>query len=680
MSDRRQHNSTKHGKLWLILCFAALMVSTMFVAQGRAQISEQRTVVPVIPDADRYQSDRVFLERADRLLSLPNTDYQVVVGNVEFRKGDMFMYCDSAHFYDQINSLNAYGNVRMEQGDTLFVYGDELCYTDSTELAVLYADPGKKVRLINRDVELRTDVFNYDMGIELGYYEVGGELIDGRNRLISVYGEYAPNTKEANFRDQVRLTSLSEGDTLRILTEALYYNTDTHVAEMTEESTVINADGIIYTDNGRYNTETSVADLYDRSLVVTRSGKTLTGDTLFYDRTAGYGEAFGRMELNDTVQRSMLKGNYGYYNELLDSAFVTGMALAIDYSGPDTLTLHGDTIRAFRVIKLDSITRKQQPTVEIIEEADVETVDTIIPEPAAVDPVVTYPAADITAAATDSAAIAIPSETEIAEIVAVDSVAAVIESAPGIEVVADTTHFIVAYPHVRFFRNDIQGVCDSMVFVQRDSMLHMHHDPVIWSGERQIFGDLIMVHMNDSTADRINLPNSGFMAEKIEDGYFNQMSGKEMVAYLENGQLRHLDVSGNVLIRFFPMENDSTYNKIAQVESSFLAADFKNAAIERLKLWSETTEVITPLYLAKRSLYFLPGFKWMDWLRPKSADDLFATPADPSIVPPADAEGESAVTADAESIAPAEIQNESADSESTDISHRHDDNTQSGGD
>ena len=477
----------------------------------------------------------------------------------------------------------------------------------------------------------------------------------------------------------MRLTSLSEGDTLRILTEALYYNTHTHVAEMTEESTVINADGIIYTDNGRYNTETSVADLYDRSLVVTRSGKTLTGDTLFYDRNAGYGEAFGRMELNDTVQRSMLQGDYGYYNELLDSAFVTGKALATDYSGPDTLTLHGDTIRAFRVIKLDSITRKPQPAADIIE-AYIETVDSIIPEPAAVDSVIPYPIVDTATAAADSAAIAAPSETEITGIVAVDSMTTVIEPAPEIEIVADTTHFIVAYPHVRFFRNDIQGVCDSMVFVQRDSMLHMHYDPVIWSGERQIFGDLIMVHMNDSTADRINLPNSGFMAEKIEDGYFNQMSGKEMVAYLENGQLRHLDVSGNVLIRFFPMENDSTYNKIAQVESSFLAADFKNAAIERLKLWSETTEVITPLYLAKRSLYFLPGFKWMDWLRPKSADDLFATPADPAAIQAPDTAGETTVTADAESMAPAGIQTESADQESTDISHRHEDNTQSGGD
>lgn len=606
MPSSRQHNNAGHGKLWLLPCFVAFVIVAAIAGQGgNAQISSDRTVVPVIPDADRYQRDKVFLERADRLMSQPNTDYQIVVGNVEFRKGDMFMYCDSAHFYDKTNSFDAYGNVRMEQGDTLFVYGDELNYTDSVELAVLYADAGKKVRLINRDVELRTDVFNYDMGIELGYYEVGGELTDRKNRLTSVYGEYSPGSKEANFRDNVHLTSLSEGDTLNIYTEALYYNTDTHVAEMTQESMVVNADGVIYTDNGRYNTETSVADLYDRSLVVTRSGKTLTGDTLFYDRNAGYGEVFGNMELNDTVQRSMLMGDYGFYNELTDSAFVTGRALAVDYSGPDTLSLHGDTIRAFRVITIDSVAVKRPFLVA----------DSLLAR-------------------------------DIAAVVETADTVSVVEAAmppDSITIVADTTHFIVACPNVRFFRTDIQGICDSMVFVQRDSMLHMHHDPVIWSGDRQIFGDVILVHMNDSTADRVTLPSSGFMAEKIEDGYFNQMSGKEMVAFLENGQLRHLDVSGNVLIRFFPMENDSTYNKIAEVESSFLSADFKDAAIEHMRLWSETTEVITPLYLAKRSMMFLPSFKWMDWLRPLSADDIFATPGQPAApAPPVAADGQSA--------------------------------------
>ena len=168
-------------------------------------------IAPSIPRANRYQRDKVFLERANELRAERGKDYQIVVGDVEFRKGDMYMYCDSAHFFDNPGALQAFGNVRMEQGDTLFVYGDELNNADSTQLAILYADPGKKVRLINKDVTLTTDIFNYDLGIELGYYEVGGVLTDKENRLDSWYGEYSPSTKDALFRENVHLNSLEIG-------------------------------------------------------------------------------------------------------------------------------------------------------------------------------------------------------------------------------------------------------------------------------------------------------------------------------------------------------------------------------------------------------------------------------------------------------------------------------------
>lgn len=512
-------------------------------------------IAPVIPGADRYQRDKVFLERANEMRAEQGKEYQIVVGDVEFRKGDMFMYCDSAHFYDNPGALQAYGNVRMEQGDTLFVYADELHYADSTQLAILYADPGKKVRLINRDVTLTTDVFNYDMGIELGYYEVGGVLTDKENRLDSWYGEYSPSSKDALFRENVHLNSLSENDTLDIYTEEMLYNTQTHIAILDTTSTIISADGTIYTQSGVYNTETSQADLYRRSLVVASNGNTLTGDTLYYDRNLGFGEAFGNIELTDTANKVILNGDYGFYFEIADSALVTGHALAKEYSSPsDTLYMHGDTIRTFLVIT---------------------------PEKALNDSV-TMP--------------------------------------------ADTTHHLIASPHVKFYRTDLQGLCDSMTFVQRDSMMYMNYHPVVWNESKQIFGNVIQVHLRDSTADWARLPDFGFMAEWIDEEFYNQLTGKEMYATFANGSIKHLDVSGNVQAIMLPMENDSTYNKIANIESSFLSADFKNQTIDYLKMWPETPGTMTPLYLAKKSLFYLPQFRWLEPLRPKSPEDVFSIP------------------------------------------------------
>lgn len=507
---------------------------------------------PTIPGANRYQRDRVFLERADELRAEQGFPYQIVVGDVEFRKADMYMYCDSAHFYDNPGSIQAFGNVRMEQGDTLFVYADELDYADSTQLAVLYADPGKKVRLINRDVTLSTDIFNYDMSIELGYYEVGGTLTDRDNRLTSQYGEYSPASKDALFRENVHLNSLSEKDTLDIYTEEMLYNTDTHIAILDTTSTVISGDGTIYTTQGVYNTETSQADLYRRSLVVASDGTTLTGDTLYYDRNLGFGEAFGNIELTDTANKVILNGDYGYFFEVSDSAMVTGRALARKYSSSsDTLYLHADTIRTLLVITPSK----------------------------ALNDSVTLP--------------------------------------------ADTTHHIVAAPHVRFFRTDLQGLCDSMTFVQRDSMMYMNYHPVVWNENKQIFGNIIEVHMNDSTADWARLPDFAFTAEWIDEEFYSQLSGKEMVAKFDKGELRHLDVSGNVMAIFLPQESDSTYNKIANVECSFLEADFKNQTVDRMLFRPESSGTVTPLYLARKNLFYLPAFRWFEPLKPTSPEDVF---------------------------------------------------------
>lgn len=504
-------------------------------------------IKPIIPGANRYQEGKVFLEHADEWRYeeqpdvAPEDQYQVLVGSVVFRKNDMYMYCDSAHFYEQSNSFDAFSNVRMEQGDTLFVYADELDYDGPTEVAVLYADPGKKVRLINRDVKLETDVFNYDMPAEVGYYNVGGVLSDAQNTLSSLEGEYHPDTKDAYFHFDVKLNSLNGSDTLRMFTDSLNYNTGTHIAELVSPTRILNADGEILSSSGTYNTETGLADLYKRSLVITNRGNTLTGDTLFYDRNRGIGEAFGNMILTDSARSSSLHGAYGYYNDFADSAFVTGQALAKEYSRGDTLYMHGDTIFAY----LDK---------------------------------------------------------------------------------TDSTRVMNVYHKVRFYRSDVQGLCDSLSSTERDSILYMFRHPVIWSGERQVFGNVIHVHFNDSAPDWAKLPEFGFVAEHLDEDCFQQMSATQMTTWFNDSTIRHLFAEGNVMLIMFPMEKDSTYNKFAYVESSIMDAWFLDNDIERVLFTPATTAKVTPLYLAKKGSYFLPKFSWYGDLRPTSPEDVFIVP------------------------------------------------------
>ena len=532
-------NAKGHKVLNLTLCLLAVSLLNVIFGNNtwaqRNEISDNKKVVPQVPSANRQQKNKVFLEHADYLVADEkiSTEYQILRGNVIFRKEGVFMYCDSAYFYDSSNSLDAFGNVKMIQGDTLFVYSDVMYYSGTDEIAQLRYN----VKLENKDMTLYTDSLDYDMVANLGYYFEGGRIVDSENELVSIYGQYDPNTKDSEFLFDVELRN--EKYVMR--TDTLHYNTATHIANIVGPTTIVSDSNIIYSQRGWYNTETDKATLYDRSLLVGNNGIKLTGDTLYYDRVAGYGEAFSNMILTDSVHNSILDGDYGFHNERENRSFATIRARAREISEGDTLYLHGDTIRTYML--------------------------------------------------------------------------------------ENSSRVMIAEPNVRFFRFNMQGICDSMTYVQRDSMLYMDRHSIIWSGNRQITGNSIDIHMNDSTVDYALLPDYGFMAELIEDVYFNQLSGKEMKAYFVNQELRQLDVSGNVQLIMYPMEEDSTYNKLVDAESSYMIVLLKpQQEIDKITMWPEVTGNVTPLYLAKKSQYYLAGFAWYDVLRPKSPDDIFIIP------------------------------------------------------
>ena len=551
-NNDRHNLYSGHRRSLILLCLLGILVPSIVFGsqglqrQGQSPLATNDTLAikPTIPSANRHTEGRVFLERADKLLmdEKVSTEYQVLIGNVQFRKGDMFMFCDSAHFYEASSSLNAFGNVRMEQGDTLFVYADELDYNGADELATFYGDDINPVRLINKDVELETYTFYYDIASNIGYYDNEGKITDAENQLTSGYGQYSPDTKDAEFREHVVLNDIEDKD-FRMTTETLLYNTGTHIARIVSPTTIVTDSATVYSSNGIYNTDMGFSELFDRSLIVTEGGSTLTGDTIYYDQKAGFGEAFGTMVLTDSVRQTMLEGNYGCYFEKQDSAFATNRARILEYSKGDTLYMHGDTIRSY-----------------VLHD--------------------------------------------------------------------DSTHVMTAYPRVRFWRVDIQGLCDSLSFMERDSTLYMHRHPIVWNEARQIFGNVIYVHFNDSTVDWAKLPEFGFTAEHVGEEFYNQLSGKEMLATFVDGNMRRLDVSGNVEVVMLPEESDSTINKIVNSESSFLTADFSAGPmqVERIKMWPEVTGTATPLYLAKKSIFYLSNFQWYEALRPKDKDDIFNIP------------------------------------------------------
>lgn len=291
-------------------------------------------------DSEPVDTDYVYLLNADliRFEEYINPDAQRLMGNVVFRHDSMYMYCDSALFYQDKNSFDAYHNVRIEQGDTLFLYGDALFYDGNTRLLRVRDN----VRLENKTMILLTDSLNYDRNTGLGWFFDGGTLLDEESTLISEYGQFDSNTDMAVFMDGVSL----ENPDYTLTSDTLHYNTDTHTAFLTSPTTIINDDNVINTRHGRFNTETNSAVLLDRSVVEQSGGENrMTGDSIVYDKAIGEMEGFGNVVINNYKDKVDVHGEYVYYDQNNDSAVVTGKALLIEYSTGDSLFVHADTFR-----------------------------------------------------------------------------------------------------------------------------------------------------------------------------------------------------------------------------------------------------------------------------------------------------------------------------------------------
>jgi lipopolysaccharide export system protein LptA len=499
-------------------------------------------ITPQIPKANRNQSNKVFLENADILSAneAVSTDYQVLKGNVRFRRGDMYMFCDSAYFYAETSSLDAFGNVRMTQGDTLWVYSDVLHYYGDQGVAELRHN----VRLENRSTTLLTDALDYEINSNVGYYFDGGTIVDNRNNteLSSRFGRYELDTKQAEFSRDVHLVN----DRYEMFTDLLEYNTQSHIAHITTETYIVSDSNTINTTNGWYNTSADDATLYERALITAKDGKTLQGDTVYYNRKRNYGEARGDVVITDPSNKVILDGDYGYHDDNVHYSYVTGRARAREFSQQDTIYLHADTLcTLINYVEKDSVS-------------------------------------------------------------------------------GDSVRVLRAFNQVRFYRSDVQGICDSLQLSEADTIINMYDHAVVWNLERQIFGDEINIHLNDSAADWATLPTGGFMAEHLGEIYYDQLSGKKMKAWFENKELRQLDVDGNVQVIMFPQEDDSTYNKMVNAESSYLRLNLKaKQEVDRIAMWPEVSGRVTPLYLARKMDMYLPQFQWYDALRPKSPDEIY---------------------------------------------------------
>lgn len=269
-----------------------------------------------------------------------------------FRQDNARLFCDSAVFYPDKNIFDAFGNVHINQADTINIYSDFLNYNGNTKIAHLT----NNVKMVDNENVLTTNILDYNMASKVGTYITGGKIVNKDVTLTSKNGYYFSNSRDAYFRYNVVVVtpeSVIKSDTLR-------YNTLTNWTYFYGPTNIKGKDDNLYTENGAYNTKTQYA-YFGKKNLYTMNTKSLKGDSLYYDGIAGYGKAVRNIVFKDTADKTVMYGQLGFYYKKDERTLVTknpyvgmGTADSITVNNklqPDSLWMGADTLETQMVLK-----------------------------------------------------------------------------------------------------------------------------------------------------------------------------------------------------------------------------------------------------------------------------------------------------------------------------------------
>jgi lipopolysaccharide transport protein LptA len=288
------------------------------------------------------KKEKIELIRANELTNGNEEGLAIFRGNVQFKQKATLLFCDSAYFYNSKKNINkqnvidAYGHVRINQGDTIILTGNTMHYDGNTKIAIVKGN----VVLKDRKMTLTTDELTYDMNAKLASYKVGGKIRDENNTVTSQIGIYNTANKTLYFKKDVRVVNIKES--FNLSGDTLEYNTENKIVTFRGPTKIVSQESVLYADHGEYNT-------IDKKVVVPGKPKvesgdyTLTGDHIFYDEDQKIGIVTGNVVMVSTKNNIIINGDIAHYGSKGTSK-IFGKPVMKHISSKDTLFLTADTL------------------------------------------------------------------------------------------------------------------------------------------------------------------------------------------------------------------------------------------------------------------------------------------------------------------------------------------------
>ncbi len=502
--------------------------------------------------------------KADRnnIKKVDSNQFISYAGNVKIKQGKTLFYADSAVVNPVTNIFEAFGNIHINDADSVHTYAQYLKYLAKEKQAFLK----KRVRLTDGKSTLTTDELEYDVTVKIGTYLKGGKVVNEKTTLTSTEGYYYGDTRDIIFKRKVRLVNPD----YKIDTDTLQYNTDTEITTFTSPTTIRNDKKlVIKTRSGYYDLKNKRAELYKRP-VIDDSTYTMTADDMALDSISGLSEFRGNAvyRSKDSTKGFDMIANNIKTNNKKNSLLATQSPLLLLKQDRDSIYIAADTFYSAKLSDLLKI--KNVPRVR----------DSI----------------DFT--------FLIDSTKEDSTDKYFEAYYNVKIFSDSMQSVGDSLFYALKDSVFRLFKSPVVWAQANQVTGDTIYMYLKNSKP-----ERlYVFENAMALSQVDSTI------------------YFNQVKGNTINAYFDTtGQIQFLRSKGNSENVYYATDEGGHFIGVNKNSSDVVEIRFADGKAKRVLLINGVDGTMYPMRQVNHEDLKLRNFRWLDNLRPKSRYDILSS-------------------------------------------------------
>ena len=582
-----------------------------------------------------------------QMVDVEGASYRKVIGPARFLHNGTYLICDTAYWNVDSRFIEAWGNVRILQEETV-LDSDKLTYLIDDDLAQFR---GTLVQLQDKDHNiLRTRHLDYNTKDSVAIFRNGASMRDKDGQIIeSSDGTYDSKIKTFTFTGNVNMFT----DSIFVKTGSLKYQSDYDLATFSSSTDAWKDDNMLSSSGGWYDRSRETFFFRDNVHVMSEDQEGWC-DSLYFYRATSDVEMLGHVQVSDTTRNVFALAGRIHYADSSSTVTLTRKPAVITQTqeqdgSVDTVYLGAEHLvyQSIRMCDIDSMQfvhakeRLANMAVDPVgnyRKKAAEEAAKAAEEAAQNDP--NYRAKSAAAAKASQKSQPNPqqnshpnpqagpqrnSQSASQQKASSDSLAVGMQTAADTLAVIppeppkDTTRmgFLKANKNVKIYKKDMQIVCDSLLYCDLDSLARLFNEPVIWQERvRQYSADSIFVAVREGTVNKASLMSNSFITIQEDQNLFDQIKGAEMLAYFgENSALERFDVLGGASAVFF-LEEQEVLATVNKSESKMLSAIFKNGEIQKVYYYDEPKNDGYPVVQLSKEEQKLKGFKWTPELRP----------------------------------------------------------------